>query len=469
MKKYLLYSVLLLLPMFINASTINSSLVSDGEGVTYVNDHYLNNQKVEYQIYGDIGVMDGDIMLGPVEVLENRKEEYESGIKARGAAVRTNSRWPKGVIPYQFASHVSSTKRRDTINAMNEWMKYTPIRFVQRTNQRSYLFIKSDRDGVCSSYVGYVQAYYMGKQDLNLGNGCNYQEALHELGHAMGLYHEHNRADRDSYVSIKWSNVIPEYRYALNKYTNGQDIGTYDYNSIMHYGAYDVSIDRSQASIIPYYVGLDVIGKRQGLSSGDVKSIKKLYSDNNLIANMTSPKNRSRLPGRVVTFRWNATAGNQVYMIVRASGTLFSGYVNKNYLTLKNLPVDGRKITVTLITYTTTGAVQKHYSYTAFLAKPTKPSGVSITELESNSATIRWMDNSNNEKGFKIYRGTTLIKTLPANTRSYTITNLNPETAYVYTIKSYNDAGVSSAITVRFTTKKKNLSWFVPVDYNMVY
>lgn len=101
--------------------------------------------------------------------------------------------------------------------------------------------------------------------------------------------------------------------------------------------------------------------------------------------------------------------------------------------------------------------------------KPKPIVGLSVSRVTSNSATISWRDNSDNEIGFKIYRGSTLIKILPANTRSYTITNLNPKTAYVYSVKSYNDAGVSSAVTVKFTTEKKNLSWFVPVDYNMVY
>lgn len=61
--------------------------------------------------------------------------------------------------------------------------------------------------------------------------------------HAMGLYHEHTRPDRDSYVYINTSNIQPG---ALNNFditTAGNVFSTaYDYRSVMHYGKY-VSIN----------------------------------------------------------------------------------------------------------------------------------------------------------------------------------------------------------------------------------
>lgn len=47
-----------------------------------------------------------------------------------------------------------------------------------------------------------------GEQILNMGPGCEYVGlVLHEFGHAIGYFHEHNRPDRDKTVNILWDNI----------------------------------------------------------------------------------------------------------------------------------------------------------------------------------------------------------------------------------------------------------------------
>lgn len=65
----------------------------------------------------------------------------------------------------------------------------------------------------CWSFVG----KFGGAQILSLeppdekGPNCleNEGRAIHELMHALGIFHEHSRADRDLYIDIHYENIIP--------------------------------------------------------------------------------------------------------------------------------------------------------------------------------------------------------------------------------------------------------------------
>ncbi|XP_055308828.1 bone morphogenetic protein 1-like [Sitodiplosis mosellana] len=91
-------------------------------------------------------------------------------------------------------------------------------------------------DCVCCSHVG-KQIY--GGQNVSLGNGCYFEEVLHELlGHVIGFGHEHSRPDRDDYVEIRSENIQDSKDHNFDKLTDEtvDSLGeAYDYDSIMHY------------------------------------------------------------------------------------------------------------------------------------------------------------------------------------------------------------------------------------------
>ena len=59
---------------------------------------------------------------------------------------------------------------------------------------------------------------------------------LHEIGHALGLVHEHQAPERDQYIRILEENIQEDYRWVFNKYASAQSYGIpYDMSSLMHY------------------------------------------------------------------------------------------------------------------------------------------------------------------------------------------------------------------------------------------
>jgi hypothetical protein len=69
---------------------------------------------------------------------------------------------------------------------------------------------------------------------------------LHEVGHALGLIHEHSRRGRDGYVTVRWENVDPRAVSNFQRKGSRLDLDELTYNnaSTMHYSAMAFSMNR---------------------------------------------------------------------------------------------------------------------------------------------------------------------------------------------------------------------------------
>ena len=91
----------------------------------------------------------------------------------------------------------------------------------------------------CLSYVGCIG----GSQEIVLGNYCLYSRGSisHEICHALGLWHEQSRPDRDDYISVSYENILPtDWHNFMKLYSwviDSQGV-PYDYGSIMQYSCY---------------------------------------------------------------------------------------------------------------------------------------------------------------------------------------------------------------------------------------
>ncbi|NJO91516.1 MAG: hypothetical protein HC831_23050, partial [Chloroflexia bacterium] len=217
----------------------------------------IGESELDCEIQDGKYIYQGDIVI----------TDYDDNITKGLIIPYISSRWKSNTVPYVITNGMNNN---EIIRAMNHIESKSNIQFVKRTSQRNYIeFVKANG---CWSYVG-MQG---GKQQIGLSPLCGYGATVHEICHALGIWHEQSRSDRDNYVTINWSNIQQDAKHNFNKHiSDGTNIGKYDYSSIMHYSKYAFAINSSKPTIIPKYSSY--IGQRNGLSNGDIYAIKRMY------------------------------------------------------------------------------------------------------------------------------------------------------------------------------------------------
>src|SRR5262249_31107190 len=196
---------------------------------------------------------EGDIILGTVRDLVGGLE----AIAIRGDAFR----WPSATVFYRIAESLPHPERVE--QAIKHWQDHTPIRFKERTATDKD-FVTFQPGAGCSSPGGGPG----GDRSITRGSASPAGNAIHEIGHTVGLWHEQSRSDRDQFITIDLKNIIAAAIHNFDQQlTDGDDIGAYDYESIMHYPANAFARDPNRPTITPKEAGAH-IGQRERLSAG---------------------------------------------------------------------------------------------------------------------------------------------------------------------------------------------------------
>lgn len=227
-------------------------------------------------------VRNGNVFLADDMLLGRAQDILPNSSNALCAKLTGGWKWPGGRVPYKLHPAFEVEPIRTMIrNGMVKWEETTNVFFSPATVwDANYVLITQVESG-CYSYVGVIG----GEQILNLGSNCFGAPTIaHELGHTLGYWHEQQRSDRDSYVSVYPNNVEDgKYKDNFAKWNdpeggcglNGQNLGSYDTSSIMHYNSYEFS-KNGQPTILSLY-GNPLIPEPENVSSTDAAKTYEQY------------------------------------------------------------------------------------------------------------------------------------------------------------------------------------------------
>ncbi|XP_068229045.1 protein SpAN-like [Palaemon carinicauda] len=215
-------------------------------------------------------LFEGDIRLTP---------EQRAMLEERKAIPDLAYRWPEAEdgfprVLYRFQDDM--VNRPAIMDAINHWEEETCIRFELTSAEETRPHLQFLKSNGCWSFIGMLQ---QPGQKIAIGDGCDNRGLIaHEIGHAIGFYHEQSRSDRDEHVNIHMENVIPHLQKNFDKYVDDNFSVPYDLSSDMHYTSNSFTIEGKLTISTKDPLAQELIGQRFGLSHYDKLLANRMYS-----------------------------------------------------------------------------------------------------------------------------------------------------------------------------------------------
>lgn len=226
--------------------------------------------------------------IGDMQVLVSRLAAWRNQLaglpSTQSAFDGIAATWPDGDVYYSFSDSGTNAVPADLqaafLNAAADWAMFANLRFIPRTTQANYVTVQVETglEGGLSAVgmVGGQQFLSISPDAWNRGTMC------HEIGHTLGLVHEHQRSDRDNFVTILTNNIVPGGLGNFVLLSDSRNQGDYDFLSVMHYARNYLSTSASLDTIEPqpaYIQFINLMGQPgpTTLSVGDRAGMAQVY------------------------------------------------------------------------------------------------------------------------------------------------------------------------------------------------
>ncbi|KAJ0401952.1 hypothetical protein P43SY_001999 [Pythium insidiosum] len=229
--------------------------------------HYLTGSlRVPGSIYADCidgvptcfvddGIADTSNQRVPCASVETDAQHAPTSSRQLGVfKSKVKFAWPQRVVCIRYAIAFSNQAKKWWAQAVQEYLRKADISIVEHDqcrerygkktkvcdDCRAFVTVVNDQPG-CHATVGYLER---ARHLLNIRGDCeSYETFLHELGHIVGLFHEHSHPERDVIVLRDKMEADASNNYA--KVSKSEATMTpYDRRSVMHYDGPELCIPK---------------------------------------------------------------------------------------------------------------------------------------------------------------------------------------------------------------------------------